>query len=107
MDMNSVAITGRVYDMGLSPMLTQELNVAEGKISVEVSAGKDGPETDEFSIRAYGKKADFIGRLKDGTPVCVQGYLREDLRVNGSAPTTVRSKVYINVNVLKVMENRG
>lgn len=97
-DFNRTFITGRVYGMGLSPMKTSGLYVAEGKLCVNNAMnGKGEILRDDFPIRCYGKKADAFGRLKDGTQVLIEGKLKEDIRVNASDPNTVRSKVYINV----------
>lgn len=105
MDINTMAITGRVFNVGLHPMLgNKNTNVAEGILMV-TTGKKDGVDTtDEFGIRAYGKKADFVAGLKNGTLVAIQGMIREDIRVNARQPDTVRSKVYINIDRIKVME---
>lgn len=104
MDVNVVVLSGRVFDMGYSPLKDGSGGVAEGRLMV-VQGKKNGEEiADEFGIRAYGKKADFVSGIRDGTMVTVQGTMREDLRVNTSQPDTVRSKVYVNVDTIKVME---
>lgn len=106
MDVNTLAVTGRVFDMGLSPSLKNEYGVAEGKISVCVGSDKDGTVYDEFYIRAYGKKSLFMSKLKDGTRVCISGRLREDIRVNNNGAGT-RSKTYINVDIISVIDGEG
>lgn len=105
MDINSTVLSGRVFDMGIHPMKNNDNScVAEGRIMV-VNGKKEGKEmVDEFGIRAYGKKAVFIGGLRNGTLVTIQGELREDIRVNTNQPDTVRSKTYINIDKIKVME---
>lgn len=107
MDLNNVVLSGRVFDMGYNPMLTIENSgVAEGKLSVSVGV-KNGEEMfDEFNIRAYGKKADFISLLRDGTFVVLEGVLREDIRVNSGDPSATRSKTYININRLKAVRGK-
>ena len=98
MSINKIFITGRVYGMGLSPMKSNGLYVAEGKLCVNNAMNAKGEILrDDFSIRCYGKQAEFFGKLEDGTSVLIEGKLKEDIRVNSSAPNTVRSKVYINV----------
>lgn len=107
MDLNNVVLSGKVFDMGYSPMVTIENSgVAEGKLSVSVGV-KNGEEMyDEFNIRAYGKKADFISSLRDGTFVVIEGVLREDIRVNKDEPNATRSKTYVNINRLKTVRGK-
>lgn len=103
MDFNKTFITGRVYGMGLSPTKAAGLYVAEGKLCVNNAMNAKGEVLrDDFSIRCYGKQAEFFGKLKDGTSVLIEGKLKEDIRVNSENPNTVRSKVYINVTDYKV-----
>ena len=103
MDFNKTFITGRVYGMGLNPTKQKGLYVAEGKLCVNNAVNANGETLrDDFSIRCYGKQAEFFGKLKDGTSVLIEGKLKEDIRVNASDPNTVRSKVYINVIDYKV-----
>lgn len=106
MDINTVAVSGCVFDMGLNPTLKNEFGVAEGKVSVCVGSDKEGVVYDEFYIRAYGKKALFVSKLKDGTMVCISGRLREDIRVNNTGVGT-RSKTYINIDVISVVDEKG
>lgn len=101
MDINQICVSGRVFDMGYSPMVSSEYGVAEGKISVCTGTDKDGPMYEEFNIRAFGKKANFISALRDGTFVTITGRLREDIRVNSDNPETARTKTYINIDLLK------
>lgn len=103
MDFNKIFITGCVYNMGLSPMKSNDLYVAEGKLCVNNAMNAEGEILrDDFPIRCYGKQAEFFGQLKDGTHVLIEGKLKEDIRVNANDPKTVRSKVYINVINYKV-----
>lgn len=101
MDINAVHLTGRIYDIGVSP--TKSLYpVVEAKLSVNVGNSKDnGPMYDEFNIRSYGKKSVFISTLKEGTFVTICGKLKEDIRVNADNPNTTRSKTYINIETIK------
>ena len=101
MDINAVHLTGRIYDIGVSP--TKSLYpVVEAKLSVNVGNSKDnGPMYDEFNIRSYGKKSVFISTLKAGTFVTIYGKLKEDIRVNADNPNTTRSKTYINIETIK------
>lgn len=103
MDINSVVLTGRIYDIGVCP--TKGLYpVVEAKLSVNVGNSKDnGTMYDEFSIRSYGKKSVFISTLKEGTFVTILGKLKEDIRVNASDPSTTRSKTYINIETIKTV----
>ena len=103
MDFNKTFITGRVYGMGISPMKTKGLYVAEGKLCVNNAMNAKGEILrDDFPVRCYGKQAELFGKLKDGTQVLIEGKLKEDIRVNAENPNTVRSKVYINVIDYKV-----
>lgn len=106
MDLNTICISGRVFDMGFSPTYTQNGGVAEGKISVDVGTIKGETMYEEFCIRSYGKKSVAISRLEDGTPVTIQGRLREDLRVNNDGQG-VRSKTYVNIDCIKVMSEKS
>jgi hypothetical protein len=101
MDINAVHLTGRIYDIGVSP--TKSLYpVVEAKLSVNVGNSKDnGPMYDDFNIRSYGKKSVFISTLKEGTFVTIYGKLKEDIRVNADNPNTTRSKTYINIETIK------
>lgn len=102
-DFNKIFITGRVYGMDLSPMKTQNLYVAEGKLCVNNAMNANGEILrDDFPVRCYGKQAELFGQLKDGTHVLIEGKLKEDIRVNANDPKTVRSKVYINVLNYKI-----
>ena len=103
MDFNKIFITGWVYDMGLSPMKTENLFVAEGLLCVNNAMNANEEILrDNFPIRCYGKQAELFGKLKDGTHVLIEGKLKEDIRINADNPNTVRSKVYINVVNYKV-----
>lgn len=105
MDVNSVMLSGRLYAVGLHPMKTQPgFNVAEGRLSVSKPDKDDTVVREEFCIRAYGKKSDFIGNLPEGTHVIIQGRLTEDIRINSSEyPVTTRSKTYVDVDKIRVM----
>lgn len=105
MDVNMFTLSGRVFDMRHSLMRNPEMGgVAEGKISVKIGT-KNGEEMiDEFFIRAYGKRAEYIGSLADGTPVLITGRVREDIRVNSDNTGTVRSKTYFNISTLKELK---
>ena len=103
MDINQVALTGRIYDIGVSPTKT-EYPVVEAKLSVNIGNSKDnGPMYDEFNIRSFGKKSVFISTLKEGTYVSISGKLKEDIRVNADNPNTTRSKTYINIDIIKTL----
>lgn len=98
---NHFVLEGRVFDMRYNLMRNAELGgVAEGKISVLIGERKGEDIIDEFPIRAYGKRAERIGCLQDGTPVVISGRVREDIRVNSSEPDTIRSKTYFNIDSL-------
>lgn len=104
LDFNRITLTGRVFDMGLSPTKQEGVFVAEGKISVRVAQSKDNKVLrDDFSIRAYGNKAKALGVLKDGTRVILEGKIKEDLRINADNPDTLRSKVYVNVDNFEIV----
>lgn len=103
MDINTVCLTGRIYKIGVCPT-TGPYPVVEAKISVNVGNSKDnGALFDEFNIRSYGKKSDFISTIKEGTFVMISGKLKEDIRVNADNPETVRSKTYINIETIKTI----
>lgn len=103
MDINSVHLTGRIYDIGVCP--TKGLYpVVEAKLSVNIGNSKDnGAMYDEFNIRSYGKKSVFISTLKEGTFVTIHGKLKEDIRVNADNPNTTRSKTYVNIENIKTL----
>ena len=66
MSINKIFITGRVYGMGLSPMKNNGLYVAEGKLCVNNAVNAKGEILrDDFSIRCYGKQAEFFGKLEE------------------------------------------
>lgn len=101
MDINTVTLSGRIYDIGSSPT-KGVYPVVEAKLSVNIGNSRDnGPMYDEFNIRSYGKKSVFISTLREGTFVTISGKLKEDIRVNASDPNTTRSKTYINIDVIK------
>ena len=103
MDINAVALTGRIYDIGVSPT-KGDYPVVEAKLSVNIGNSRDnGPMYDEFNIRSFGRKSVFISTLKEGTFVSIVGKLKEDIRVNASDPSTTRSKTYINIDVIKTL----
>lgn len=104
MDINSVTLSGRVFDMRFNPTKDPaRVGVAEGVLMVNVGRDKDGDIMDEFPVRAYGKRSVFVSSLKDGTFVVVNGTLREDVRVNAHDPDTVRSKTYLNIANIKTV----
>lgn len=103
MDINTVTLSGRIYDIGVCPT-KGEFPVVEAKLSVNIGTSKDnGPMYDEFNIRSYGKKSVFISTLKEGTFVTLSGKLKEDIRVNADNPNTTRSKTYINITEIKTV----
>ena len=103
MDINTVCLTGRIINIGVCPT-TGLYPVVEAKLSVNVGNSKDsGPMYDEFNIRSYGKKSDFIATIKEGTFVMISGKLKEDIRVNADYPNTTRSKTYINIETIKTI----
>lgn len=103
MDINTVTLSGRIYDIGVCPT-KGEYPVVEAKLSVNIGNSKDnGPMYDEFNIRSYGKKSVFISTLREGTFVTISGKLKEDIRVNADNPNTTRSKTYININEIKTV----
>lgn len=91
--------------MNYNPTISNEYGVAEGKISANVGRVKDEKVFEEFNIRAYGKKSEFISNLPDGTYVVITGRLREDIRVNARNPNTTREKIYINIDSLRTMSS--
>lgn len=103
MDINSVCLSGRIYDIGVCP--TKGLYpVVEAKLSVNIGNSKDnGAMYDEFNIRSYGKKSVFTSTLKEGTFVTIHGKLKEDIRVNADNPNTTRSKTYVNIENIKTL----
>lgn len=107
MDINTVCVSGKIHSIGVSP--TKGLYpVVEAKLTVNVGKDKDGNAMyDDFSIRSYGKKSIHISEVSEGSYVTIQGKLKEDLRVNADNPSTMRSKIYINVDRLKTAEGRG
>lgn len=103
MDINTVALTGRIYDIGVSPT-KGEYPVVEAKLSVNIGNSRDnGPMYDEFNIRSFGRKSVFISTLREGTFVSIVGKLKEDIRVNATDPNTTRSKTYINIDIIKTL----
>ena len=103
MDINAVALSGRIYDIGVCPT-KGEYPVVEAKLSVNIGNSRDnGPMYDEFNIRSFGKKSVFISTLKEGTFVTITGKLKEDIRVNAENPNTTRSKTYINIDIIKTL----
>lgn len=107
MDINTVCVSGRIHSIGVSP--TKGLYpVVEAKLTVKVGVDKDGNAMcDDFSVRSYGKKSLHIAEVKEGSYVTIQGKLKEDLRVNADNPSTVRSKVYVNIDRLKTASGEG
>lgn len=102
-DINSVHLTGRIYDIGVCPT-SGEYPVVEAKLSVNIGNSRDnGPMYDEFNIRSFGKKSVFISTLKEGTFVMISGKLKEDFRVNADNPSTTRSKTYVNISDIKTV----
>lgn len=104
MDFNAITISGRLFDMGYNPTKDENSGVAEGKLAVVIGNRGDEELIDEFNVRAYGKKSKFISGIRNGTLVMISGRMREDIRVNRDNPDTVRSKIYIDIDVLKIME---
>lgn len=103
MDINTVTLSGRIFDIGICPT-KGEYPVVEAKLSVNIGMSKDnGPMYDEFNIRSYGKKSMFISTLKEGTFVTISGKLKEDIRVNADNPDTTRSKTYVNITEIKTI----
>ena len=103
MDINTVCLTGRIYKIGVN-LTTGPYPVVEAKIGVIIGTNKEGETMiDEFNIRSFGKKSDFISSLKEGTFVMISGRLKEDIRVNADNPNTVRSKTYINIETIKTL----
>lgn len=104
MDINTVCLSGRIYNIGVSP--TKGLYpVVEAKLSCCIGNNKEtGAMFDEFNIRSYGKKSVKLASLKEGTTITISGKLKEDIRVNADNPDTVRSKTYINIDTVKVLE---
>lgn len=104
MDINSVTLTGVIHDIGFSqtkglyPVMEARLTVCVGHTNGE------GDLFDEFNIRAFGKKTAGMNYIKEGTFVTIQGKLKEDIRVNADNPNTTRSKVYVNIDNIKVKE---
>lgn len=105
MDINSVCLSGKIYDIGVCP--TKGLYpVIEAKLSVNIGKDKDGETMyDDFPIRSYGKKSLRLANMKEGTTITISGHLKEDIRVNADNPSTVRSKTYINIETIKTMED--
>lgn len=102
MDINVVTITGIIHDIGVH-QTTGLYPVVEARLTSCVGHSKnEGALYDEFNVRAFGKKTAFIQGLKDGSKVTICGRLREDIRVNASNPDTTRSKVYINIDEIKL-----
>ena len=102
-DINTVTLSGRIYDIGVSPT-TGGYPVVEAKLSVNIGNSRDnGPMYDEFNIRSYGKKSVFISTLREGTFVTITGKLKEDIRINAENPNTTRSKTYINIDIIKTL----
>lgn len=102
LDINNVCITGIVHDIGFSP--TAGLYpVFEARLTVKVGCTKDsGYLYDEMNIRAFGKKTIGLDKLIEGDRVMIQGKLKEDIRVNADNPNTTRSKLYVNIDILRI-----
>lgn len=103
-NINMVCISGCIHDIGINET-TGKYPVMEAKLSVEVGNSLvNGPMYDEMNIRAYNKVATrFIG-MAEGTKIVVSGKLKEDLRLNSDNPNRIRSKHYINIDVVEVEE---
>ncbi len=103
MDINSVTLTGIIHDIGVSP--TKGLYpVYEARLTVCVGHTEgEGDLFDEINVRAFGKKTLGMKYIKEGSFVTILGKLKEDIRVNADNPNTTRSKLYVNIDMIKDM----
>lgn len=103
MDINNVVLTGVIHDIGFSPTKSM-YDVMEARLTVCVGhTNGEGDLYDEFNIRAFGKKTADMKYIKDGSFVTISGKLKEDIRVNADNPNTTRSKIYVNIDMIKEM----
>lgn len=104
MDINCVILTGVIHSIGFSetkglyPVMEARLTVCVGHTNGE------GDLYDEINIRAYGKKTVGMADIEEGSHVAIQGKLKEDIRVNSENPNTTRSKIYVNIDNMKVLK---
>lgn len=106
MDINTVCLSGKITNIGVNETNT-DYPVVEARLRVNVGTRDDVPTFSNFNIRSYGKKSLFVASLSEGDFVTVEGRLKEDIRVNSFDPSTVRSKVYINIDKIKTFEPRS
>lgn len=102
LDINTVCLTGIIHDIGFSPT-KGPYPVFEARLTVCVGhTDNEGDLFDEFFVRAFGRKTASMTYIQEGSSVTIQGKLKEDIRVNADNPNTTRSKIYVNIDNIKV-----
>ena len=105
-DINNVFISGNVGQNPSLKFFDSGKCVCNFSVAVDEWAGQTkGTVTNWFDCRAWGKKAEYIGEYaKSGSLVMVGGRLGVD---NYQAQDgTKRSKVYINVEEIKIVDKK-
>lgn len=105
-DINFVSITGNVGQNPSLKFFDSGKCVCNFSVAVDEWAGQTkGTVTNWFDCRAWGKKAEYIGEYaKSGSLVMIGGRLGVD---NYQAQDgTKRSKVYINVEEIKIVDKK-
>lgn len=105
-DINNVFISGNVGQNPALKFFDSGKCVCNFSVAVDEWAGQTkGTVTNWFDCRAWGKKAEYIGEYaKSGSLVMVGGRLGVD---NYQAQDgTKRSKVYINVEEIKIVDKK-
>jgi len=102
-DINRVIIGGRVVrDPIINQVNTQNGQISVMKFSIANQTFRE-TESSYFDCVTWGKRADiFFERLKKGTPILVEGELRQD-RWKDKNTGENRSKIIINVSNLFVL----
>lgn len=106
-DINKVCLTGHIGKDPEIKFFDSGKCVVNFSVAVSEWAGKEkGEITHWFDCRAWGKKAEFIGEYaKSGSLVMIDGRLGVDSYK--AQDGTNRTKVYINVDEIKVVEKKS
>lgn len=105
-DINQVCITGNIGKDPDMKYFESGSRVVNFSVAISEYAGKDkGNITTWVDCRAWGNKADFIGEYaKKGSTVMINGRLAVDSYK--SQDGTNRTKTYINVNEIKLIDKK-
>lgn len=104
-DINTVCLTGKLIKINANNT-KGEYPVVEAKLIVNNGEYKGDIQYSSISVRSYGKKSLYLATLEEGSLVTIEGMLKEDIRVNSLDPSTVRSKIYVNINKIKVLSKK-